>query len=99
MNIKRLVTLLEGLCKADPEANVTFKVMAPDVHAKAQLVDGEILEYLDIEAIGSYLGTPGGEDTEGNFMDVVIDLHYNEPSLQVYKKAEEFDKLYKKVAE
>ena len=100
MKAKRLLTLLEGLCKAAPEANVTFKVVNPDLHAKVQLVDDLALDVLDIMNICSCFGTPGSNDEEeNNFMDIVIDLAYADEYVDLIKESEEFDKLYKKVAE
>ena len=100
MKAKRLLTFLEGLCKADPEANVTFEVVNPDLHAKVQLIGDLALNVLDIMNIRSCFGTPGSNDEEeNNFMDIVIDLACADEYIDLKKESEEFNKLYKEVAE
>ena len=107
MKAKRLLTLLEGLCKTDPEANITFRI-APnkeDDLAKVQLGGYDVLTCLDIEAIYNAFGCPGGDEPDNageSFMDIIVDLDYynlrkKQEIMQLGKK--EFDKMYKKVAE
>lgn len=103
MKIKRLASLLEGLYKTDPEANVTFNVPMSESHARLQMVDINALGTLDIKAIYICFGTPGGEEPEtpkDNFMDVVIDLQTTiVAENEIIDTAKEFDKEYKMVAE
>lgn len=90
MKVKYLTKLLEGL---DPEIDVTFQVGRDDAYrekcAKVELVDGECLEYLDVDRLVVY-----PEDNEGNpsFADITLE-EYNHFNLN--KKAAEFNIIYK----
>lgn len=109
MKIKRLLSLVEGFYKIDPEANVSFRISPykEDKLAKAHLGGYDTLTNLDIEAIYNAFGCPGGEEperSEDSFMDIIIELDYadgiEKRKLEILEEGEkEFNKLYKKVAE
>ena len=95
MKIKRLLPILQGLHNIDPEAEVTFKVVQADEHAKAQLADDDILSNLDILNIGSYLECHGDDKGNCNCMNIVIDLECNDHQ-GLHEAASEFDQYIKK---
>jgi hypothetical protein len=105
MKVKRLVSLLEGLCKMDPEANVSFRISPykEDKLAKAHLGGYDTLTNLDIEAVYNAFGCPGGEEPENpedSFMDIIIELDYADEiekrKLEILEEGEkEFNRIYK----
>lgn len=89
MEVKKLIRILQAL---DPESFVTLSLGRDDEYrkkcAKAELITGDCLEYLDIDRVEIYTDA---EDSGEIWADIIVKQNN---SIYFEEEASKFDKKY-----